>query len=286
MIFFKEMVKNVLALLWSRRAYKFFIRDWISLGDLNRCRDVLSTMRFSRNLQPITMEVPPGRRLLAFAPHPDDETLGAGGTLIKAIRKGAEVRTVYMTSGRPSLEKKMEEEAQQVSKFVGYDTEFLRYPLNEIPIEMNAKEKVAACINQFQPDVLFVPFLLDDHDDHRRVSHLLYLIYKEDLLKRPFAVWAYQVYSTVFPNIIVDITEVVEDKAKAVDLWSSQKRTRDLTHYILGMNAFNSRFLRQAGKRYVETFFAVPSEEYFSLCSLYFAEGGRGAYYHPNYLNE
>ena len=282
--FIKEAVKSFLALLWSRRAYKFFIKDWTALEDLAGCREVLATMRFTRTLEPLPMERPTGRRLLILAPHPDDETLGAGGTILKAIRGGATVRTVYVTSGRPSLAEKMEQEALQVSEAVGYTAEFMRYSLHDIPLELKAQEKLAECINRFEPEVIFLPFLLDDHDDHRRVSHLLHLAYRAGLLKRHFSIWAYQVYSTVFPNVLVDITGVAEEKAKTVDLWASQKASRDWAHYILGMNAFNSRFLKKPGQNYVESFLVLPSEEYFSLCQVYFEKGGATAYYHPNYL--
>jgi N-acetylglucosamine malate deacetylase 1 len=286
MDFLKDLARNLLNLLWSKRAYKFLVRDWVALGDLEKCGATLATMRFTRNLEPVVLQIPPAKRLLVLAPHPDDETLGAGGTLIRAIKSGAVVKTLYVTSGRASLRKAMEEEAREVSASVGYETEFLGYPLNEIPIGGEAQERVAESINRFEPQIVFLPFLLDDHDDHRRVNHLLYLADKRGLLRSKCDFWAYQVYSTVIPNVVVDITDVAAEKALSVNLWSSQKESRDWAHYILGMNAFNSRFLRHAGKRYVEAFFAVPSEEYFSWCSLYFGEGARGAYYHPNYLNE
>lgn len=281
-VFIKDLAKNLLSLLWGHRAYKFFIKDWISLEDLGGSRDVLSTMRFSRNLEPLPLERPAERRLLVLAPHPDDETLGAGGTIVKAVRRGATVRTVYVTSGKPSLANKMEEEAVQVSQTVGYSTEFLKYGLHEIPLDRDAQERLAGCINGFEPEAVFVPFLLDDHDDHRRVNNLLYLAHERGLLKRPFTIWAYQVYSTVFPNVVVDITEVAEEKKRTVYLWSSQQSSRDWAHYILGMNAFNSRFLKKAGRNYVESFLVLPSEEYFPLCAVYFEEGGR-VYYHENY---
>jgi LmbE family N-acetylglucosaminyl deacetylase len=283
-VFIKETVKNLLALLWGRKAYKFFIRDWISLGDLAGCQEVLATLRFSKTLDPLVLERPAERKLLILAPHPDDETLGAGGTIVKAIRGGATVRTVYVTSGRPSLAEQMVQEALQVSEAVGYTTEFMGYSLHDIPLERKAQEQLAECIDRFEPEGVFLPFLLDDHDDHRRVSHLLHLAHRAGLLRRPFMVWAYQVYSMVFPNVLVDITGVAEEKAKAVNLWASQKASRDWAHYILGMNAFNSRFLKKTGQNYVESFFVLPSEEYFSLCQVYFEKGGTTAYYHPNYV--
>ena len=45
--------------------------------------------------QPISLDGP----LLLIAPHPDDETLGAGGLLSAAVRAGQEVWVVFVTSG-------------------------------------------------------------------------------------------------------------------------------------------------------------------------------------------
>jgi LmbE family N-acetylglucosaminyl deacetylase len=38
-------------------------------------------------------------RLLVVSPHPDDETLGAGGLIQRVLRSGGEVKVVFMTSG-------------------------------------------------------------------------------------------------------------------------------------------------------------------------------------------
>ena len=46
-------------------------------------------------MDPITKE----DRILVFAPHPDDETLGAGGMIQEAVRAGAEARVLYLTNG-------------------------------------------------------------------------------------------------------------------------------------------------------------------------------------------
>ena len=46
--------------------------------------------------------VPPGRRLLVVAPHPDDEVLGSGGLLHLAVRAGRAVRVLLATDGQAS----------------------------------------------------------------------------------------------------------------------------------------------------------------------------------------
>jgi LmbE family N-acetylglucosaminyl deacetylase len=48
---------------------------------------------------PPTLEVPPETRLLVIAPHPDDETLAAGGLMQRVHESGGRVNVVYLTDG-------------------------------------------------------------------------------------------------------------------------------------------------------------------------------------------
>ena len=43
--------------------------------------------------------VSPNTHLLVFSPHPDDETLGAGGLIQRVLGAGGAVKVVFMTSG-------------------------------------------------------------------------------------------------------------------------------------------------------------------------------------------
>jgi LmbE family N-acetylglucosaminyl deacetylase len=46
-----------------------------------------------------SLRIPPGARVMVFAPHPDDETLAAGGLLARLVRSGHAVRVVFFTNG-------------------------------------------------------------------------------------------------------------------------------------------------------------------------------------------
>jgi len=48
---------------------------------------------------PTRLVMPPSPRVLVFAPHPDDETIGAGGLIVRLVRRGAPVRVVFVTNG-------------------------------------------------------------------------------------------------------------------------------------------------------------------------------------------
>src|SRR5437899_999403 len=48
---------------------------------------------------PGRLVIPPAARVLVFAPHPDDETIGAGGLIFHLTRRSVPVRVVFVTNG-------------------------------------------------------------------------------------------------------------------------------------------------------------------------------------------
>lgn len=281
----QRLVRRMLQILWSKKSYKFLVKDWVALTDLKSCAAVLHTMRFSRNLQPIQLEAPAGRRILVIAPHPDDEILGAGGTIIKAIAAKSSVHVLYLTSGRPFISEFLEQETLAVAKRLGYYTDFLRFPLGEIPLEAAAKA-LAEKINLLKPDLLFLPVLFDDHDDHRRASHILLCSQLDGFIFNNPEIWGYQVYTSLLPNVVVDISDVVDQKSHTISMWKTQEKSRDWAHYILGLNAYNVRFLATAKPRWAEAFFVLPMKEYMELCKIYFSNNPHLAYTLPYYTKQ
>jgi LmbE family N-acetylglucosaminyl deacetylase len=275
---FGTMLRRLERTINTRQAYKFFMRDWNSLTDLQNCASVVSTMRFNRSLEPLEMSSPRGKRITVIAPHPDDEMLGAGGTLIRALSDGAGVKCLYLTSGRPPAQ--VEAETAEVAKYIGYRTEFIRYQVDAIPVTEESVATLGSSLSAEPIDCLFIPILLDDHDDHRRTNQLLWHAWRGGFVRNDTEVWGYQVYSPVISNVVVDISDVAEQKAAAVRMWKSQMKIRKFDHYILGLNAFNIRLLPKA--RYVEAFFVVPMREYAELCGIYFRDPGT-AFYNPAY---
>ncbi len=262
----------------GRRSYKWVVRDLISIRDIDTCVKVLTTDRFKINLNTLVREAPgQGKRILVIAPHQDDETIGAGGTLIQSAAAGAKITCVYITDGSlasskiPEREMLLcrEKEAREVWKMIGGDPIFLRYPDGGTPIDMTNAAFFADLIKQKNPDIIFIPFLLDNHPEHRRANHLFWNA-KPHLTSMKCEIWAYQVWSDLIPNIAIDISNVMESKNRLNRLWKSQNVVRDYVHYSQGLNAYNSKFINTNLPAYIEVFFSVPINEYFELCGIYF----------------
>ena len=110
-----------------------------------------------------------GRSAAVFSPHPDDETLGCGGTIIKKIRAGAEVKIVFMTHGQKSHQHIIPEnklkamrikEALAASRKLGVEESvFLGFNDGELSKNQNsATQKVLKLLLSQQPSEIFIPY--------------------------------------------------------------------------------------------------------------------------------
>ncbi len=280
----RGMVKSLVVSNPTKANYKFVMRDWIRLLDLEFCSQVLETKRFSRNLKPVAMAAPEATAILTVAPHPDDDIIGPGGTLIKAIDRGARAEPIYLTNGvnEPGQAASIKEDATRVCRELGVAAHFLECPAHGIPVGDEAvTRRFASVLSDLSPQVVFVPFLLDDHDDHRRANQVL--MEALDASGLACEIWAYQVYSSVIPNVVVDITAQMERKQELMALWRNVQGNRDWAHFMTGVNAANCRYVPRKGPVYAETFFVVPSAEYAALCDTYFSHPPERIFYGAGY---
>jgi len=272
----RNAIKAFYYFIYSRRAYKFAIRPFMQLSDLKQLKAFCSSQTFFEQNLPIKLDVEKsfGRKLLVLAPHADDETVGMGGTIIRALSSGADVKVVYVTDGgyggphRYAVNRDRRRlEAELVTRKLGYAYECLDAPDGDFPVTEALIEKLGRAVHDFGPDALFLPWLLEATAPHRNVNALLASVYRA----RPFhaSVYAYQVWSNVPANTFVDITDVMEAKLAAVLEWKSQQDLFDYAHYVRGMNAYCSYL--QAGRGFVEPFFNVPLRDYMELVDHFFS---------------
>jgi LmbE family N-acetylglucosaminyl deacetylase len=105
-------------------------------------------------------------KVLVFAPHPDDEVLGAGGTMAKRAAQGDEVYVCVVTKGCAPLfdeayvKKYVQEECRTADRMLGAkETIFLDFPavmLETVPrYEFNGK--IAEVVSRIKPDEVYLP---------------------------------------------------------------------------------------------------------------------------------
>ena len=98
--------------------------------------------------------------ILVFGPHPDDQELGMGGTIIKLARQGHKVHIVDMTNGEPTPLGSVEtraKEAAAAAKVLGVERTLLGLTNREVVHALESRHKLAAVIRKHQADWLFVP---------------------------------------------------------------------------------------------------------------------------------
>jgi len=183
-------------------------------------------------------------KILIFAPHPDDEVLGMGGTIARFAREGHDITVVIVTRGWPPLfsEESVEQtraESREANALLGVQSlRFMDLPvtrLNQIPLhERNAVfEKV---IHEEEPSIVFLPFRGDRHEDHRVVFDscmvalrpLAHRLHIEKILCYETVSethWACPCVETNFqPHVWVDISEFLPRKIEAMQKYISQIR--------------------------------------------------------------
>jgi LmbE family N-acetylglucosaminyl deacetylase len=149
-------------------------------------------------------------RTLVFAPHPDDEVLGCGGTIVLKVRSGAAVQVVIMTDGRAShaqliapseLIRIREEEAQRAALRLGLPQDayrFLRFEDHALTDHSEAARlEVRKLLEQFQPDEIYVPHSRDTLRDHVATNSIVRAAlagYSRPVMVLEYPVWLWNTW--------------------------------------------------------------------------------------------
>ena len=181
------------------------------------------------------------KRVLVVAPHPDDETLGVGGTIAKYSAQGDEV-FVLMVSGhlppiysRKAYEETVSEAYSAFSVLGVKKSEFLEIPATMIgdqPLhEVNAR--ISKVVNDFNPHIVLCPYP-DRHIDHRLVFDSVMVATRPVGVGKDIKiVAAYETLSETHwnaphiepnftPNWVVDISDHISKKLNALECYKSQ----------------------------------------------------------------
>ena len=142
-------------------------------------------------------------RTLVIAPHPDDEVLGAGGTLARLSAGGAEVYVAIVTTGRPPLYsaesvERVNSEAQLAHKLMGVRETFrLGLPAAELRTVSNVElnKSVDDVVSRVAPTTLLVPFPGDIHVDHQIVFGAALVAARPTRSSYPLSILAYETLS-------------------------------------------------------------------------------------------
>lgn len=209
--------------------------------------------------------------ILVVGPHPDDQELGMGGTVIRLAQQGHDVLLLDMTNGEPTplgSPEQREIEWTNAAKIMGVKRRLLGLPNRFVEHTIEARHAVAGVIREHQADIVFVPYEQDAHPDHRAVTRIVEdarfdaKLTRIDLPGEPiYPKWLFYYYATHLrwvadPSFCLDITEQMDAKEAAIKAYETQfvlpEKNRRVVQWV---RDFNSYMGSRIGVNYAEPFF-------------------------------
>lgn len=209
-------------------------------------------------------------KILIVAVHPDDETLGCGGTLLKHKARGDQIHWVICTtlSKNHSYYQKREKEIKKVSKLFNFNsvqhlpfetTKIDQYNMNEII------EKLSKVISKVKPNIIYLPFREDVHTDHKKIFEACYSCTKS--FRYPFIKKIYMMETlsetefapsirknSFIPNTFIDISKYISKKIQIMKVYKSEIKKYPFPRSERSIKALASFRGSTSGCKFAESF--------------------------------
>ena len=208
--------------------------------------------------------------VLVIAVHPDDETLGCGGTLLKHKASGDEVHWLICTTidRTNSYYKTREDELKRVADAYEFNS------VNNLRLKtMQVDEygmsglidKISNVINTIKPNIMYLPFKGDVHSDHRKIFEASYSCTKS--FRYPFIkkIYMMEILSetefapstkedSFIPNTFVDISAYFEKKIAIMKNFKSELSMHPFPRSERNLKSLATLRGATAGCEYAESF--------------------------------
>ena len=180
-------------------------------------------------------------KIIIISPHPDDETLGAGGFLLKSKAESQKIFWLNMTNvkkdygqSKAHVEQRFKEiqavqKAYQIDGFFNLDLKpagLDQYAMSEII------KRITNIFNDIKPNVVLLPNPSDVHTDHQITSKAGQACTKWYRFQSINKVLSYETLSETEnnfsnvkrfnPNLFVDITNHINHKIDVMNIYSSE----------------------------------------------------------------
>ncbi len=207
--------------------------------------------------------------VLVFAPHPDDETLGCGGTLALLRQNGCTVKVVFVTDGSGAggladgaVVIRQKEATAALSVLGIHDIVFFDEPDGSFQNHPKFERQALEIMQQFQADWLFLPSVLDYHRDHVAIGHALFGLWQRHVTAK--RLFFYEIWSPVPATHVVDISSVIDLKKQAIEHYQLPLAHCDYLSASVGLSCYRGLYLpRQRNGQYAEAFVEAESNTNF-----------------------
>lgn len=212
-------------------------------------------------------------KILAIAPHPDDEVLGCGGTLLKYSKEGDEIylcvaTKAYAPDWPEEFLKNRPKEIEKAGRILNikktYFLDFHTVKLDTVP-QKELIGRLSDCINEIKPDMLYIPHRGDLHKDHRLIFEAC-LVAARPLNHRIKSILSYETLSETgwgqaiepfVPNVYVDVSEFFGKKIEAMKAYGSELRQFPHPRSLEAIEALAKKRGSEAGAMFAEAFVLI-----------------------------
>ena len=218
-----------------------------------------------------------------LAPHPDDETFGAGGTLVHHARQGDAIHAAFICSGiqgdpdglfpRDRLAAMREDEARAAGAILGIgEFTFFGYPDNlsdadysqvfgNLPADPDEQrralvkglaQKLIELIGDVRPGIVYYPWMGEINGDHWALGQAVEVI-RAGPLGETISWLGYEIWSACPAATVIDVSDTFAVKLRAVAEYKTQLAYRDFEPVVRGLGAYRSLYL-ETGATFGEAF--------------------------------
>ncbi|MBA5851067.1 PIG-L family deacetylase [Clostridium sp. cel8] len=216
-------------------------------------------------------------KILVVSVHPDDETLGCGGTLLKHLKNGDELYWMIVTKANESVGftrefiYKRKCQIKKVSKEYGFKNV---YELNYLATQLQSVDfgqfinSILKVIDTIQPQIIYMNNRSDVHTDHQITAKALISCTKS--FRHPFIkkILMYECISETemspgfpenifIPNVYSDITDYVDKKLEIMTIYESEVQNPPLPRSLENIKALARYRGTSCGVHYAEAFMLV-----------------------------
>lgn len=207
-------------------------------------------------------------KVLVISPHPDDESIGCGGTICAHHEAGDVVEVIFLTSGEKGGHGISEEEIRSIREQEAIsaaevlsisEVSFWREPDGAFVASSENTKRLKDKIEHFKPDIIYVTHFQEEHPDHKAAAALVKnTISLLDSRTEIPQVWMYEVWTPIQKiDYIVDITSFADKKRLAIQAHKSQCRVLKFDEAILALNRYRGEMHSWPGGDYAEVFTTI-----------------------------
>ena len=206
--------------------------------------------------------------ILVVSPHPDDESIGCGGTLRKHVLSGDTVHAIFLTSGergghgRPAEETKVirEQEAEQAAAILGLaQIDFWQVRNGSLRTTRKLADRLRQKIAGWPADTVYVTHDQEMHPEHRVAARLVRrAVAGLEAESRKPEVLMFEVWTPLqHMDQIVDITPYIDTKMAAIRAHKSQCEVLGFDDAFLGLARYRGEMFSWPEGDYAEIFAQV-----------------------------